>query len=64
MAVEIQHKTYNDKESLIKEIKENLEYLITARPTAVNIKLAADGLIQLATKLSAENISPDAIKKR
>lgn len=64
MAVEIQHKSYEDKETLLKEIKEHLEYLITARPTAVNIKLAADDLIQLANKLSLENISPAEIKQR
>lgn len=64
MAVEIQHKSYEDKKALLKDVREKLEYLITARPTAVNIKLAADDLTRLATKLSNDESSPEDMKKR
>lgn len=38
---------------------------MSARPTAVNIKIGADELIQLANTLSAdENVSPEDFKER
>ncbi|OXU28807.1 hypothetical protein TSAR_005978 [Trichomalopsis sarcophagae] len=64
LAVEIQHKSYDDTKALLKDVKEKLEYLITARPTAVNIRLAADDFTRLATKLSHDESSPEDMKKR
>lgn len=47
------------------QIEGKLNYLVSARPTAVNIKLAADELINLANTLSAdENVSPSEFKDR
>ncbi|XP_001604505.1 methylthioribose-1-phosphate isomerase [Nasonia vitripennis] len=64
LAVEIQHKSYEDTKALLKDVKEKLEYLVTARPTAVNIKLAADDFTRLATNLSHDESSPEDMKKR
>ncbi|KAJ0178925.1 hypothetical protein K1T71_005700 [Dendrolimus kikuchii] len=55
----------NDKKIIRQEIEGKLNYLVSARPTAVNIKLAADELINLANTLSAnEAISPAEFKDR
>ncbi|KAL7295254.1 hypothetical protein TKK_0011391 [Trichogramma kaykai] len=64
LVVEIQHKSYADKKALLHDIKEKLEYLVTARPTAVNIKLAADELITLTTKVSNLETSVSDMKER
>lgn len=48
----------------MREIEGKLNYLISARPTAVNMKLAADELLDLAIKLSRdESCSPVDMKK-
>lgn len=50
---------------LMLQIEGKLNYLVSARPTAVNIKLAADELIQFANTLSAdENVSSEEFKER
>lgn len=54
LAVEIYNETYTDKKSLRQEIEGKLNYLVSARPTAVNMKLAADELIALANVLSKD----------
>ncbi|XP_023247372.1 methylthioribose-1-phosphate isomerase [Copidosoma floridanum] len=64
LAVEIQHKTYQSPEELYQEVKDKFEYLITARPTAVNIKLAADEFTLLAKKLCAEKMTPIEMKDK
>ena len=47
------------------QIEGKLNYLVSARPTAVNIKLAADELINLANSLSAdESVTPEEFKER
>lgn len=47
------------------QIEGKLNYLVSARPTAVNIKLATDDLINLANTLSAdENVTPNDFKER
>lgn len=38
-----------------REIEGKLNYLVSARPTAVNIKIAAEELISLANKLSKDD---------
>lgn len=48
----------------MREIEGKLNYLISARPTAVNMKLAADELLELAIKLSRdETCSTPDMKK-
>ncbi|XP_071860114.1 methylthioribose-1-phosphate isomerase isoform X1 [Bombus fervidus] len=54
LATEIRNEEYMDKKSLRRDIEGKLNYLVSARPTAVNMKIAADELIQLANKLSKD----------
>lgn len=64
MAVEIWKEEFQDKKTLLREIEGKLNYLISARPTAVNMKLAADELLELAIKLSRdESCSTPDMKK-
>jgi len=55
LAVEIWKEEFQDKKTLLREIEGKLNYLISARPTAVNMKLAADELLELAIKLSRDD---------
>ena len=64
MVVEIQHKSYEDKKDFLKDLNEKLQYLVSARPTAVNIKIAAEELTRLAVKLSDLDLSPADIKEK
>ncbi|KAJ8667203.1 hypothetical protein QAD02_008865 [Eretmocerus hayati] len=64
LAVEIQHEIYEDKKVLFEEVKKKLEYLVSARPTAVNIKLAADNINKYAMKLCGDNVSPGEMKEQ
>ncbi|XP_028172840.1 methylthioribose-1-phosphate isomerase [Ostrinia nubilalis] len=65
LAVELLKEEIDDKKVMRQEIEGKLNYLVSARPTAVNIKLAADELINLANTLSAdENVSPSEFKDR
>jgi methylthioribose-1-phosphate isomerase len=56
LAVELEPKTFDDKQQLKTEVIEKLNYLVEARPTAVNMKTAAVQLISLVKEL-AENDS-------
>ncbi|XP_051171315.1 methylthioribose-1-phosphate isomerase [Leptopilina boulardi] len=63
LAAEIDGEIFTDKKVLRQEIEGKLNYLVSARPTAVNIKLAAEYLIGLANKLSEDNeVSPSMMK--
>ncbi|KAI8424138.1 hypothetical protein MSG28_002734, partial [Choristoneura fumiferana] len=53
LAIELLKDNSLDKKIMRQEIEGKLNYLVSARPTAVNIKLAADELINLANALSA-----------
>lgn len=55
LAVELKNEKLPDKSSLRREIEGKLNYLVSARPTAVNIKIAAEELIALANKLSKDD---------
>ncbi|XP_053681066.1 methylthioribose-1-phosphate isomerase [Anopheles nili] len=64
LVVEIYDKQYDTKEALKKEIVEHLEYLVTSRPTAVNLKLAADDLKTLTGDLlTNETVYVDGMKQ-
>uniref|UniRef100_A0A1Y1KS96 Methylthioribose-1-phosphate isomerase n=2 Tax=Photinus pyralis TaxID=7054 RepID=A0A1Y1KS96_PHOPY len=52
LAVELHNTSFNAKEDLMEFIRNKLNYLVTARPTAVNIKMAADELNLLAYQLN------------
>ncbi|XP_052866864.1 methylthioribose-1-phosphate isomerase [Anopheles cruzii] len=65
LVVEIYGKQYDSKADLRKEMCEQLQYLVTSRPTAVNLKLAADDLHTLADSLfSDETVPVEAMKRR
>lgn len=55
LAVEIWKEEFQDKKTLLREIEGKLNYLISARPTAVNMKLSADDLLDFAIKLSRDD---------
>ncbi|XP_050086029.1 methylthioribose-1-phosphate isomerase [Anopheles aquasalis] len=64
LVVEIYGKQYDNKEELHAELRKRLEYLVTSRPTAVNLKLAADDVLSQADNLLNEKtIDADAMKK-
>ncbi|XP_053997294.1 methylthioribose-1-phosphate isomerase isoform X1 [Hylaeus anthracinus] len=54
LATELKNEEYSDKKNLRQDVEGKLNYLVSARPTAVNMKIAADELIQLANKLSKD----------
>ncbi|XP_003700639.2 methylthioribose-1-phosphate isomerase isoform X1 [Megachile rotundata] len=65
LATEIKNEEYMDKKSLRRDIEGKLNYLVSARPTAVNMKIAAEELIQLANKLSKdETVNVIEMKQR
>lgn len=65
MAVELHPEIYADKKSLRQEIEGKLNYLVSARPTAVNMKIAADELIILSNDLSKnDSVAVDEMKQR
>lgn len=65
LAVEIYSEVFDSKKSLRQEIEGKLNYLVSARPTAVNMKIAADELISLANELTKdESIDVEEMKKR
>lgn len=60
MAAELWEKDFPNKDCLRREIEKKLHYLMSARPTAVNMKKAADSLITLANNLTEREIKlPD-----
>ncbi|XP_046738736.1 methylthioribose-1-phosphate isomerase isoform X1 [Diprion similis] len=65
LAVEIQPEVFTDKKSLRQEIEGKLNYLVSARPTAVNMKIAAEDLITLSNQLSKDDsVSAADMKER
>lgn len=62
--MEIWKEEFQDKKTLLREIEGKLNYLISARPTAVNMKLAADELLELAIKLSRDEAFSTADMKK
>lgn len=65
LAVELISEQLHDKKVLRQEIEGKLNYLVSARPTAVNMKIAAEELITLANQLSKnENVTPELMKEQ
>ncbi|PSN42191.1 Methylthioribose-1-phosphate isomerase [Blattella germanica] len=65
LAVEIQAEEFTNKKTLRQEVEGKLNYLVSARPTAVNMKLAADELISLVNSLDKdETISASEMKSK
>lgn len=65
LAVEIHPEEFGSKKSLRQEVEGKLNYLVSARPTAVNMKIAADELLVLANDLTKdETIDVGEMKQR
>ncbi|XP_075231127.1 methylthioribose-1-phosphate isomerase [Lycorma delicatula] len=65
LAVELLKDNFTSKKVLRQEIEGKLNYLISARPTAVNMKTAAQSLIALANKLDADpSADVDSMRSR
>ncbi|KAK9880998.1 hypothetical protein WA026_014341 [Henosepilachna vigintioctopunctata] len=65
LAIEIQKDTVESKKELRQDIEGKLNYLVSSRPTAVNMKKAADDLIAIANKLyEDENVTLEDMKKK
>lgn len=65
LAVEIHNEEFESKQMFKQEIEGKLNYLVSARPTAVNMKQAADDLIKMVNSWVANNsISVIEIKDR
>lgn len=61
----INHKEFKNKQAFFDFMKAKLNYLVTARPTAVNMKKAADEFIKLANELyNDSNYSLSSMKDR
>lgn len=65
LAVELVREAHASKKVLRQEVEGKLNYLVSARPTAVNMKMAAEELIALANKLDRdEATSAEEMKER
>ncbi|XP_034254945.1 methylthioribose-1-phosphate isomerase [Thrips palmi] len=60
LAVELLGTTFNDKTVLRQDVEGKLNYLCSARPTAVNMKIAAEELTLEANRLSSDDSISDA----
>nr|CAH7735889.1 unnamed protein product [Callosobruchus chinensis] len=54
LAVELRNEKFDSKQQMRHEIEGKLNYLVSSRPTAVNMKIAAEDLIDLANQLSKD----------
>nr|CAG4648014.1 EOG090X08IP [Moina brachiata]SVE93087.1 EOG090X08IP [Moina brachiata] len=59
LAVELHKKSFQSTQELLDYVKEKFDYLVTSRPTAVNIQLAAEAGVRLARQ-QAEDETVDA----
>lgn len=65
VAVELNEKDVSSKEQLYEVVKEQLEYLQTSRPTAVNLRNAASRMISLlSVQLQDNKLSVNDMKER
>nr|CAI5825653.1 unnamed protein product [Callosobruchus analis] len=65
LAVELRNEKFDSKQQMRHEIEGKLNYLVSSRPTAVNMKIAAEDLIDLANQLSKDpNITLEEMKAR
>lgn len=64
LAVELKSENHSDKQVLRQDIEGRLNYLVSSRPTAVNMKIAADELIAVANSMCEKaTIDVDTMKK-
>ena len=60
--MELMNKSFDNLDNLVIYIVEKLEYLVSSRPTAVNMKEAAVRFCSLAKKLATEGLGVEEIK--
>lgn len=63
LAVELINTSFEDKDELLDTINKKLDYLVTARPTAVNLQKAAEELKAISKKLYEDNLSVEDMVK-
>uniref|UniRef100_A0A182VZ96 Methylthioribose-1-phosphate isomerase n=1 Tax=Anopheles minimus TaxID=112268 RepID=A0A182VZ96_9DIPT len=64
LVAEIYDKQYDTKVALEQDVSKHLQYLVTSRPTAVNLKLAADDVKSLAESLlTNETVNVEEMKQ-
>ena len=64
LVVEMLPRSFSSVQELVQFVTEKMEYLTTARPTAVNISDTAKELISLVTQLSSVTKDTEDIKKK
>jgi len=65
LVVEIWNEKFENKKVMRQEVEGKLNYLVSSRPTAVNMKIATDDLIQFANKLcETEGITIEEMKSQ
>lgn len=63
--MELKAEKFESKKQMRQEIEGKLNYLVSSRPTAVNMKIAAEELIDLANQLSKdEAVTLDEMKSK
>ena len=60
----MQKEEHDSKKTLRQDVEGKLNYLVSARPTAVNMKIAADELIALANDLEKNDLVSHAEMKQ
>lgn len=56
LAADISHSEYKNKDEMLEAVCSKLDYLVTARPTAVNMKNAAMELKEYVSRLHADSL--------
>ncbi|CAH1979907.1 unnamed protein product [Acanthoscelides obtectus] len=65
LAVDLRNEKFDSKQQMRQEIEGKLNYLVSSRPTAVNMKIAAEDLIDLANQLSKDsNVTLENMKTK
>ena len=62
LAVELASKTFQTVDELVNWVDAKLDYLVTARPTAVNMATACDDLKQFMKLKKGSDITPEGMK--
>nr|CAD7578889.1 unnamed protein product [Timema californicum] len=65
LAVELRKEVFDSKKVLRQEVEGKLNYLVSARPTAVNMKMATEELITLVNLIDKDDsIKPEEMKAK
>lgn len=64
LAVDLFERHFDDKEELCKYVTRQLNHLVLARPTAVNMKFTAEFLIDLAVQMKEGDLPVDEMRDR